>query len=413
MSVLLRNTKKKLDAALRTIEAVEELDFPYQDSEHALSVIKSLFQSVRTDLEDCLPNSNQATVTTLCQRSLEAIRDYLPIIGFIGRSTDLDGPLELQGPLLRLTHRAIGNDAQLIISSEWEFSPFTILYPELNKLNFVLVGMPCSEANNALIAALAGHELGHNIWEKGGYKQNLKDIVSDRVRQEILKDWKSWSNILQVEKPEQLDEDLFADQILAQPWSWAIAQCEEVFCDFIGLLVFRDAYLHAFEYLLSPGSSGPRNYNYPRLIERVAILITAAGRAGIDVSDGYLQRFEKCEREIDGLEAEFGRLSDQACVSLTNRLLDEALKFVAERKLSEHDPDEVQRIFHAFSRAVPPANAKGIVNILLAGWKVATDSVSYLVKEYPALTDAERERILNELILKSFEVFEIEQRQAA
>jgi len=79
----------------------------------------------------------------------------------------------------------MGAQTKLIVSSEWEFSPF--VYRSITGFpGFVLIGLPATESSNPLVIPLAGHELGHSVWERN----KLAGYFNSRIRQSILKEVK-------------------------------------------------------------------------------------------------------------------------------------------------------------------------------------------------------------------------------
>lgn len=412
MSSLIDHTRSKIDGLLRTVDGLSAVDFPFADATKLLSIVAEEFNSLRSDLPLDPTAADPGVAKTLCRRALESIQNYLPVLGFISRSSDLEAPVELHGPLLRLTRRAIQSDALLVIFSEWNYSPFTFLFPELAKRGVVLVGMPRSESHNPLIAPLAGHELGHNIWQREGLGASYYSAASKIIVDEMKANWERWKRLLGLENPEQLS-DLMGSRYWEMPLTWAVRQCEETFCDLIGLLLFREAYLYAFQYLLAPGDAVRRAFHYPELSDRSKILLEAAKKVGIKVSDEYPEYFDKASLESDELVSQYVSLADTARERLMPDLLEAARKLVEERKLSAYSEAEVEKAKLALDKAVPATGSAGIENILIAAWEHALDLTTFLGKGLPSVKESEKEVVLHELVLKSFEVFEVEQRLAA
>ena len=412
MFSLIDQTRSKIDGLLATIDGLQAVDYPFSDASHVLEIIAEEFGRLRADLTTDNPDTNAEAAKTLCRRALESIQNYLPVLGFISRSSDLEAPIELHGPLVRLTRRAVQQpDASLVIFSEWNFSPFTFLFPELAKRGVVLVGMPRSEAHNALIAPLAGHELGHNIWQKASLGATYESAAIKLIVEQMRSDWDRWKRLLTLESPEQLS-DLMGSKNWEIPLTWAVRQAEETFCDLTGLLIFREAYLHAFRYLLAPGDSLRRAYYYPDQSDRARVLVDTAGRAGIKVPDRYMDSFEKTTVEADELVSQYVALADRVTAQLVDRLRADAKKIVDERSLSSYSEEQVARARAALNRAVPITGATGIENILIAAWEHALDLKNFLGNQLPSVKDVEKELVLHELVLKSFEVFEVEQKLA-
>lgn len=404
---------RKINALIETIELVKEMDFPYSDPKKAVIYIGKHFIELKNDLEG-VENSNVAR--TLCKQVIHEIDQYLLALGFMVRACDVRGPLELQRPLLRLTHLAIGTEVKLVISSEWGFSPFTLLYPGQFGDQFVLVGLPASEAGNPLIAPLSGHELGHNIWRRA---VDLQETVGDQIKSsivEIIRDemWAQFSSSFGITSKDQLDqEDLFKDTSWQIAFAWAISQCEEMFCDFVGVFTFGESYLHAFRYLLSPGG-GPRNPVYPSDRNRVESIAKAAASLGIEVAE-FASEFLDSDGNFDPRQQLLLSLSDKATLRLMDDLIEKAKTFCQEKGISGHDPSGTDSVLKHLQRATPATGAKSLANILNAAWRIYLDPVNPWGKDYPVTNHDPDKRILllRELTLKSFEVFEIEQIQGS
>ncbi len=406
--------QQKVESVIKTIDSVKELDFPYDHPLEAVNNIRSAFEGLKKHLNDI---SDPITARKVCKQVSEAIDNLLFAIGFMVRACDVRGALELQGPLLRLTRKAMGSHAKLVVSSEWQFSPFTLLYPGefgdgLDE--FVLVGLPAAEAGNPLIAPLAGHELGHNIWRRlGNLKECVEDLIDDRVMSIIKNEvWEEFSNLFRLSNKKQLGQkDLFGNPAqLAKVW--AVSQCEEMFCDFIGLCIFGEGYLHAFQYLISPGG-GFRNPVYPSMQDRVAALVKASTILGVTVPPTFREEFDESDVSSDPAHQLLLKISDDASKDLVENLSRIAKNFCEQKVIINRDTGDVDRIFSSFKKVAPVTGAKSLANIVNAAWRIFLDPVNYWEDDYPVTAQKPEKRIelIRELALKSFEVFEIERIQ--
>src|SRR4029079_7231830 len=92
--------------------------------------------------------SDQTIVKQTCALDLHHLFTYLPLLGFVLRSTNVRNAFEVFRPLLRLAGdiRDPGvpkgkRKTELVLSSEWDYSPF--VYREMPKLpGFVMIGIP-------------------------------------------------------------------------------------------------------------------------------------------------------------------------------------------------------------------------------------------------------------------------------
>jgi len=186
LSALLREYSiSRLDGVLEEIGRLKESEFPYVHSRDALARIEQLFLSHKATLGGLPPDKNPAIVQRFCSSALTDLFKYLAFLGFILRSTNVRNAFEVYGPLLRLSQLILGPDTKLILSSEWEdYSPFT--YRPIAELpNFVLIGFPAPESSNPLLIPLAGHELGHTIWNVRDLSSKYKKRIEEKIIAEI------------------------------------------------------------------------------------------------------------------------------------------------------------------------------------------------------------------------------------
>jgi hypothetical protein len=406
---ILGYARSKIRGVLDTLEEITALDFPFQHAREALLELGKTFKNIEKTLASLGPHNDRETVNTCCHQALEMLTLQLPTIGSIARSTEVSGPVEFHGPFLRIARQAIGPAARLIISSEWEISPNTLIVPELfHNHQFVLVGLPVSESDNGLITPLAGHELGHNIWEKEKFGQtNIKPIYERILALLQDKYWNEFQKEYRLTNKEQIEGDMFGVMIWENTVAWASAQCQELFCDMIGLLLFRESYLYAFAYLVAPWGFDRSEPRYPSIVNRVATMVTAADAYGIPSPAGFKGSFSAPERADEDLLLS---ICDEAVAQMVPQLIRHAEEFIKQKGLIPSISD-TDKIVNDFKRGVPATNASGICSILIAGWRLRCSKENPWGDGY-ALADAETwPSTLNEILLKSFEVFEIEQRQ--
>ena len=401
----------RVDAVLAAIDTASGIDFPYKDSLDALNIVAAEFRDIRQTLVDSTnPAIAPAALKGYCARALDAIFGNLPLVGFLARSANANGAPEFHGPMRRLTAKAIGKDAKLVISSEWDFSPFTLLYPHNALSEFVLVGLPMSESGNALVAPLAGHELGHNIWRHHRVLQRVVPLAQEKLRACISGRWADFKKETGFTDPKQLD-DLIGQTLLADPFRRAVAQSEELFCDLVGLRVFGEGYLYAFEYLLAPGVSGDRSTDYPRLQDRVKVLQSSATAWEVSSPAAFAESFDA--QDLGGLFLQ--SFADETALALVPDLMKCAAELTTSLELVKHTDQDMEKLASRFKALVPATGAKHLGWLINAGWRVYFSEVAGPSPSNSALSklkDEDRSRVLNELLLKSFEVFEIEELQS-
>ena len=113
----------RVAAVLDEIGRLRQSEFPYSHPREALDLLAERFRKQQSLLEKAAPASTDV-INNVCSVSLYELLVYLPILGFILRSTNVRNAFEVYAPLLRLARKILGNDTKLIVSSEWELSPF-------------------------------------------------------------------------------------------------------------------------------------------------------------------------------------------------------------------------------------------------------------------------------------------------
>lgn len=399
---------KRITSVLEEIDRLKQSEFPYKSSKEALDILERKFK----DHQKVLNNIKKSPPTLFvannaCSISLTDIYLYLPILGFILRSTSVRNAFETYGPLLRLSREILGSSSKLILSSEWENAPF--IYSEISILpNFVLIGLPAQESENPLLIPLSGHELGHSMWIENKIASDYTTIVEDKIITKISTNyWRKYKNIYPQAKKETL-RDLSARSTWILAYEFAIRQTEEIFCDFLGLKIFAESYLFAISYLISPRISGLRSLYYPNTTHRIAYLIEAAKEFNINIPSEFQDSFEDMDEPNDPTVKLLVELADDTSSSLVNDIIKKIGHISEEKKIPERSHEKVLKSKKNIENLVPISNAKSLTDILNAAWLCFHDE--NLWKKVPIITLQNKYRVLNELILKSIEVYEIEQR---
>jgi hypothetical protein len=274
---------------------------------------------------------------------------------------------------------------------------------------FVLIGLPAPESSNGLLVPLAGHELGHSIWSAQRLAGFLEGKLRDKVISQIRVHWADYQALhpdLKIKKTD-LETHIFALQTWTPAVSWALAQSEESFCDFVGLRIFGESYLHAFAYLLSPGWEGPRPFGYPNLQRRAGDLKSAADTYGVMAQNDYPALFEDLP-EPPGTSTDKSfllSLADTASASILVDLINKAGEIVSDSSISLPSSNKVEEIYTRFKNVVPAQGCENLSNILCAGWKAFHDKALWKGNKQIASRDI----VLRELVLKTIEGLEIEQ----
>jgi hypothetical protein len=407
---------QRLQSLIHEIDRLKESEFPYLDSQSALAILERLFRSKLTRLQQFVPESEPRIVARECALALRALFVYVPYLGFILRSTNQRNAFEVYRPLRRLVRDVLeprtaeaDRRTKLLLSSEWEYSPY--VYSENQELpDFVLLGLPAQESSNPLLVPLAGHELGHRVWAKRGYETSLRSTMIQAIVTAISQRWSEYQGIFpQVVGITQADltSSLYARETWLQAFRWALRQCEESFCDFVGLHLFGSSYLHAWAYLCSPNPTGKRTLIYPNLGVRARNLLTAAREYGLECPEDYENLFsDLASPSLDDPDAFRLKVADQVCDLLIPDLIGLADDVVTDAGILLPSQEEAERIYQRFLQIVPAENTHSLADIFNAGW--LADQNPVLWQDLGRIHD-DKDTILKELILKNCEVFEIEQ----
>ena len=156
---------ERLKVFREELERLKSSTFPYEHSLDALEILEQgVFQHIQ-NLESLDKDSGALVIQAACNASTALLNRYLPYAGFLLRSTNVRNAFDVYGPFLQLSRKILGPRTKLVLSSEWEFSPYTFV-DNVSLSDFVLIGLPAPESSNPLLLPTAGHELGHTIWNK-------------------------------------------------------------------------------------------------------------------------------------------------------------------------------------------------------------------------------------------------------
>lgn len=397
----LASARRRVRAFLDQIAELKNADFPHADGREALSLLKKEFETRQRSLDRIPDAVSEDTVDEMCAETSIFLSRYTAILGFILRSTNVRNAFEVHFPLKRLIQRVIGPNAKLVMSSEWNFVPFT--WPmNLDVLSdFVLVGGPAPESGNILIIPLAGHEIGHSAWRRAAIAPKIGARLLAAIDDAIAK------------RPDDRDrilEDLYR---AGHDLSWlrhacfesASKQLEEVFCDMFALFVFGRSFAFAFEYFLAPGK-GFRSLTYPSSHKRVEYLLDGAKTLGLDVDGALFSNWQDSGART-GIHGDILLFGDDAVETVFPMVRDLAFEILRKSGVPMCDDDVVGRVSEALRIGVPDGNGATLAEIVTAGWLHLRGKGGLSRDE-----DQQELTMLNELMLKSVEVSEFRLRVA-
>lgn len=269
----------------------------------------------------------------------------------------------------------------------------------------VLIGVPAFESSNPLLIALAGHELGHNIWAKEKISQDFEAKLKNNVLNEIRgKHWIDFHSYCPTADKTNLESNMFVQKAWVPALTFARRQLEEVFCDMIGLRLFGNSYLYAFAYLLAPGPPGERTPIYPKIHDRIAYLLDACTRKNIQSPPDYDKLFETQSDISDSVNRILVGVADDAIRPLVNEVADRAFAFADGKGAPTPSEDSVSSIVKELNMVIPANESSELTDIINAGWKCFHNDT--LWQDLEQIPREERVKVLHDLLLKSLEVTE-------
>jgi len=391
----LASARRRVRAFIDQITELEASDFPHRDGKDALAVIRGELEYLSEDVLGDVPLTLDAIVDRICAEAMFLVGRYTEILGFILRSTNVRNAFEVQFPLKRLVEQVISPEARLIMSSEWNFVPFT--YPmTLDFLpDFVLVGAPAPESGNVLLFPLAGHEIGHSAWRKHDIKSQIQPAVTRAIAQAIDADPDAKKRVLA--NMARFGDGLQALQNTAL--LMALKQVEEVFCDLFGLYVFGQSYVYAYEYFLAPGG-GTRSPFYPSSVDRVGYLLRGAKRLDLDLEADLFTRWGQSQPRA-GVDIDALAFSDAAVATVFPDLMKLTFALLMDKAVPVNREAVLVRVMDAFERHVPDDSGASFPEIVTAGWRYLRAKGGLSLA-----SDRPEYEMLGELMLKSIEVGE-------
>ncbi len=328
------------------------------------------------------------------------IERMLDLLGFVLRSTSPRLGFEVCVPLEQMAQKLLGSEKLLVLSSEWQlYTPF--IKPrsygrvDSSLRDFVFVGFPATESSNPLLLPLAGHELGHPLWQE---QAEVPDSIPKRIESSVT-------------------TRVFAKALTNQDGRsghWARARLQEAFCDALGVRLFGPAFCYAAAYLLGNRVEHQTPDVYLPLPKRVAFLEKAIERLKVPNRPGWARLFLDGDPKLKLSEVNRERLQttseaiDDIVIEHANDIIDFAGSYCSTHKLPIVSDDEIQTVKVSFDRLAPAPRPPSLPAILNAAWDCR-------MEKWPPQTEIENgdiqdERrwlgVLREAVLKTIQMLE-------
>ncbi|MCZ7930342.1 hypothetical protein [Agrobacterium pusense] len=393
-------SQQRLESAINLVTGLLDTDWAYGDASDALRSICAELVETRDDLVALDDDADPKLLNQYRLASLRTVAELTGFVGFIIRSSDVRNSFEIYHPIKVVGSALLGDKIKLIIGSEWNYNPFIYPLPSTVLLDFILVGLPASEAQNVLLLPVAGHELGHAVWRRTPILLQMTSVIRKKVTAEFSRKWKDVKEHFPPGMtPENIETDLIALEVLRKTTEIALRQCEEVFCDLLGFWIFGDAFLHAFEYLLSPDTSRRVSEFYPPNKIRAQHL----AKAGVSWGSKYAPELSSVFVEPEQPKDYSARIAQEVTKDMVSLLTKEVEDLCASKGLSRPTDKGIKAAENQFRAISPAFTGQTAAEALVAAWNIRLDLNDWHV---PGVVGDRKLSILNDLVLKSFEVGE-------
>lgn len=389
---------QRLISALKVIDGLLAGDWPYSDPKDALVKIRAEFSSQLEAILGLTKATSDGIVAAHCLEARSRLHRYSPYLGFILRSSNVRNSFEIYDPIKRLGRLLVGDDICLVLASEWNYAPFAFPIPSDPLDHFVFVGIPATETQNALLTPVAGHELGHAAWRSAGADRPiLRKVFAEAVAQ-ITSHWEEVKGHFKVPQTD-IALDLDALSVWRPLLEYSNRQAEEVFCDLLGLRIFGTSFLHTFRYLLAPDLGTRPSPLYPSPQVRAGYLVKAAGRWNFAIDDFSVHLFKTPENVDD----KWIIWSDAVTAAVFDEIYTSVDELCKRRAIPLPDGQGMNNALRLLHRNVPATDITSYGDILNAAWEIRRNLGDWSI---PGVKDERKISILNDLVLKSFEVAE-------
>lgn len=190
-------------------------------------------------------------------------------------------------------------------------------------------------------------------------------------------------------------------------------QLEEVFCDLLGVYVFGQAFLFSFRYLIAPSLGQARSIYYPRPRSRAEYMQRAAISYGLPEISDFVDAFNAQDVSLPPPERFMIEVADAATEKLHEQLPAIVQKYCGKAEHFSTGSSHEKKIESNLRNLLPSASVASVSAIVNAAWELRLSIDDWEI--LGTMTDqasrrAEKLRILRDLVLKSFEVYEFRKR---
>jgi hypothetical protein len=390
----------RLNKFQEQLDIISKSEFSRISTRSAIQCIKEEIYNLRNRLSEVANITDEIFLIQHTVTINQKIYNFTNSLGVLLRSTNLRNCFEAYFAFDEMVYLLTGQKDILIISSEWDATPFFIPHPPDAVSKFVFIGMPAFASRNSLLLPLAAHELGHAIWRLESIDGPLVTTAEQHLHNYIN------SNHDIFLRDFQLTDSLFLptekEEIISRCLTLVESQCQELFCDLFGASLFKESFAYAFDHFLFPGF-GRREYSYPSFSKRLRSIKDIFFKAISDRRSELLNETVADELNSEGRRAPLVILADYITDQLRPSLVEKARQIAEKIDYASRAGEKSEEIAKNLRNHIPPNNPCSPVDILNGAWKVWFEEVDRVssISEREKLT-----RMMNNLCLKSLEVYE-------
>jgi hypothetical protein len=191
--------------------------------------------------------------------------------------------------------------------------------------------------------------------------------------------------------------------------SYAGYQAEELFSDLFAYACFGASYVRAFAYIVAPGE-GASHAKYPTYLTRVGTIRKVAEEEGIALPDFRQLGFKPDGRRGDARHQFIVRMAELAVSDVTSELWRIVIEIVKRAPVVRPREEQAKLHLKNLQVGIPSPLVECVGNVINAGWQRYDEIVATTnnAEELP-----HRLSQLNEVLLKTIEVFEYQRRIAS
>lgn len=398
---------RKIAHVQAELDHLKHSDFPNDFALNVIQHLEDIFAKDRVNIAAIGSSDDYDAKKAVCLHANVHLSHYHPFLGILLRSTNVRNSFEVFDPLLRLAQALLWPDVKVILSSEWEYSPFTVPSAFKGLSDVIFVGLPAAESKNLLVLPLAGHELGHSVWRNTGYGNSKIVPLKQAVAKEFTSSWREFQKLFDHDfKEAELTSNLILLDRFSVSFNLLFRQCEEVFCDIMGVRLFGAGYLRAFEYLIAPNIGEYRAEMYPKMQKRVEYMARTAAELGFSVPREFAATFTERGQKFSLQDAYLLARADAATDAMVGGLIEDADKLASAKGIKKPDEEASNRIYECFKSFRPAEEVECLGDVINAGWSAYLDAGGFGAE----LEDDRKFECINALMLKTIEVMEFKYR---